>query len=308
MNENLRAQSLRMAVDILGTKGANTEDLFNLSDRLLSYIKKNPLDDIKPVVTKKDLYSMNYTPEDLLKLKVYTQDPIAFIEECVHIPHPIKGKVPFKLYDFQKEIINAYSADRFVIGNIARQMGSTSVTAAFFLWWASVKPNQNILILSNKMAQSMEIMDRIRFAYENIPQKFKPAVSVYSKQHMQFENGSQFIARAATQDSGRGLSVDYVWIDGAAYISHKPGRELWMALQPILSTGGRCILTSTPYDTDGFFYDIWHNEKNGFKKVLMPYTRHPERDEEWAKEFRIRLGEEFFQREFECKFVPRQPK
>jgi hypothetical protein len=78
---------------------------------------------------------------------------------------------------------------------------------------------------------------------------------------------------------------------------------MWMALAPMLSTGGRCILTSTPFANDGIYYDLWHNDKNGFYKLLITWDAHPERDEGWAKEFRKMIGDDKFEREFGCKFA-----
>jgi hypothetical protein len=95
--------------------------------------------------------------------------------------------------------------------------------------------------------------------------------------------------------------------------------EFWAAIQPTLSTGGACIVTSTPNNDEDQFAQIWHgandtidefgNErpdglgKNGFKGLEVKWDQHPDRDQKWADEFRAMLGEDKFQREFECKFV-----
>lgn len=94
-------------------------------------------------------------------------------------------------------------------------------------------------------------------------------------------------------------------------------REFWTSIQPVLSTGGDCILTTTPKNDEDMFSQIWKgaidntdeygnllNEdgsgKNGFYGILIPWHEHPERDEEWAKPFRESLGEARFAQEFNC--------
>jgi hypothetical protein len=52
-------------------------------------------------------------------------DPIYFSENYVMIQHPVKGNIPFRLYGFQKNLINAFSNNKYVVALTARQMGKT---------------------------------------------------------------------------------------------------------------------------------------------------------------------------------------
>jgi hypothetical protein len=96
-------------------------------------------------------------------------------------------------------------------------------------------------------------------------------------------------------------------------------KDFWTSIQPVLSTGGSCIITSTPKSDEDQFAQIWraaidnvdqygnfrkdHLGKNGFYAVKVPWSEHPERDEAWAAPFRESLGEARFRQEFECDFV-----
>lgn len=94
-------------------------------------------------------------------------------------------------------------------------------------------------------------------------------------------------------------------------------REFWTALSPTLSTGGKCIITSTPNSDEDQFAMIWTeannkfdeygNEQdvgvNGFYPFFAPWTDHPDRDEAWARQERAKIGEERFRREFACEFL-----
>jgi len=90
--------------------------------------------------------------------------------------------------------------------------------------------------------------------------------------------------------------------------------EFWTSLSPTLSTGGKCIITSTPNQDDDQFAQIWKqanrrvdeygNETevgvNGFRPYKVHWSEHPDRDENWAAEERGKIGEERFRREHEC--------
>lgn len=91
-------------------------------------------------------------------------------------------------------------------------------------------------------------------------------------------------------------------------------REFWTALSPTLSTGGRCIITSTPNSDEDQFAAIWHeaNKKfdnngieqkvgsNGFYPFFAHWNEHPDRDDEWAFRERSKIGSVKFDREFNC--------
>lgn len=94
-------------------------------------------------------------------------------------------------------------------------------------------------------------------------------------------------------------------------------REFWTALSPTLSTGGRCIITSTPNSDEDQFAEIWYeaNKKfdgngieqkvgtNGFYPFFAHWREHPDRNDEWAARERGKLSSEKFRREFECEFL-----
>jgi hypothetical protein len=94
-------------------------------------------------------------------------------------------------------------------------------------------------------------------------------------------------------------------------------KEFWTALSPTLSTGGKCIITSTPNSDEDQFALIWTeannkfdefgNEQilgvNGFHSYFAHWSEHPDRDEKWAQVERSKIGDERFRREFDCEFL-----
>lgn len=194
---------------------------------------------------------------------------------------------------------------------------NTTVAGSYLLWKAMFNNDQTILVAANKQSQAQEIMQRIRYAYEECPEYIRAGVVEYNKLSISFENGSRIISRATTPDAGRGLSISLLYLDEFAFVRKTIAEEFWTAMSPTLSTGGSCIITSTPNSDEDQFAQIWHgaldrfdnngNEltvgKNGFAPYSVTWDKHPERDEEWAAERLAELGEERFRREYNCEFI-----
>lgn len=260
-----------------------------------------------------------YNASKLEELEKSTDDPIYFIERFIKVQHPIKGSVPLVLYPFQRRMVEGFWKNRFVVGLTARQMGKTTTAAAFLLWKAMFNADTQILIAANKFSQAMEIMDRIRYSYEECPNYIRAGVTEYNKGTITFDNGSSITARATTSDAGRGLSITLLYLDEFAFVRPNMASEFWTSIQPVLSTGGGCIITSTPKSDEDQFAQIWKGAndnvddygnvrpdgtgRNDFFPIKVKWDEHPERDEAWAAPFRASLGPARFAQEFECEFV-----
>lgn len=258
-----------------------------------------------------------YTTDQIRELAKCTMDPQYFITEYCWIQHPVKGRLKFELFDYQRELLDAYHNHKYSIALISRQMGKSTAAAAYLLWYAMFVPDQTILIAAHKYSGAQEIMQRIRFAYELLPDFIRAGVTAYNKGSLEFDNGSRIIAQATTENTGRGLSISLAYLDEFAFVRPSIAREFWTSLSPTLSTGGKCIITSTPNQDDDQFAQIWReanktqdefgNEKetgkNGFKAYSADWTAHPDRDQSWADEEQGKIGEERFRREHLNEFI-----
>ena len=107
--------------------------------------------------------------------------------------------------------------------------------------------------------------------------------------------------------------------DEFAFVKPRIAEEFWTSIQPTLSVGGSCIITSTPNSDEDQFAKLWFGAintvdengmervggigANGFKHLMVTWRDHPERDEKWAEEQIQKLGAEKFERENNCKFI-----
>lgn len=223
------------------------------------------------------------------------------------IQHPIHGPVPFVPFDYQTTMATAIEATHksVVLVNAARQMGMATTMAAIVLYRAATRPNHISLILSNKFAESLAIMDRVRLMVETCDLPL-PFVSEFNKGSITFNNGSKIIARALSEDVNRGYTFDTIMVNDAAYLSWAKEEKWWASVQPSLTKKSQVIMVSSPNMEKGLFYNLWEKdaEQAGLLKLKITWRDHPERDEVWAKFYREQLGADGFAREYEGKFLP----
>lgn len=267
-------------------------------------------------VFKKPHLKTGFDTKKLDDLARCVDDPIYFINTFVQIQHPTLGAIPFKMFPYQVRMVQAFHEHRFNIQMTSRQLGKTTCAAAFILWKAMFNPDTTVLVVGNTYKGALEIVSRIQYMYENLDNHIRAGVLEYNKGNVSFDNGSRIISRATTPAAGRGLSISLLYVDEFAFVPPNMQRDFWTAVQPVISTGGSCIITSTPKNDVDSFAEIWKgandtvdafgNEredglgKNGFFATKVIWHEHPERDETWAKPFRESLGEARFKQEFEC--------
>lgn len=243
--------------------------------------------------------------------------PMYFMKNFMYIQHPVSGRLLFDPYPYQYDLVNTYHNYRKSINMVSRQMGKSTCAAGYLLWYAMFIPDSTILIAAHKHDGALEIMSRVRYCYENIPNHIRAGVSSYNKKSIEFDNGSRILAVTTTENTGRGLAISLIYMDEFAFVERNISEALWTSLAPTLSTGGKCIITSTPDTDEDRFSQIWFtanqltNERgetvetgpNGFRPFFADWTSHPDRGAEWEAEQRSELGENKFQREHLCKFI-----
>lgn len=271
-------------------------------------------------LVKRAYTKVSYTKEQIDELrKCMDPDtgPEYFITNFMYIQHPIRGREKLQLYDFQIDLIHTYHSYRKSVNMVSRQMGKTTVAAGYLLWYAMFMSDATILVASNKYDGAQEIMHRVRYAYESVPDHIRAGVKSYNKRSVDFDNGSRIVATTTTENTGRGLALSLVYLDEFAFVEPNIAKEFWTSLSPTLSTGGKCIITSTPNTDEDQFADIWFganklvdangNEteigQNGFRPYISTWSSHPDRNQDWADSERAALGEDRFLREHECQFI-----
>lgn len=190
-----------------------------------------------------------------------------------------------KTYSRPVRCISVDNADHmFLCGEAMVPTHNTQTASAYLLWWAIFKKNQFILIASKDQGGADEIMERLWYAYEELPWWLKPGVRKNDVKTKMFDNGSRVVTKATTASAGRGLSVSLLYLDEFAFVRPSIASAFWTSISPTLSTGGNCIITSTPSTDEDKFANIWFNAR------MSAYSDHWE--DKMAKKYAIPQDDE----------------
>lgn len=259
---------------------------------------------------KKSNVPVEYTRDMIIELQRCAADPVYFIKNYVYIKHATRGRIKFNMYDYQEAMVRKFHKLQFNIILSARQTGKTETSCAFLLWCAIFKPDQTILVASNKSSNAMEIISKIQYAYEELPAWIKPGIdeNSWNKHECKFDNKSRIVATTTSSDSGRGMAISLLYCDEFAFVKPHISREFYDSILPTISTGGSMIISSTPNGDVGQYATLWKEAEAGLNEFKHGITRvrwdePPGRDEAFKKKFMGLLGERKWRQEYECEFL-----
>jgi len=231
-------------------------------------------------------------------------DPAYFMKKYCMIQHPIQGKIPFELYDFQEKSVNEFKEHRFNIILKARQLGISTLTAGYALWMMTFHQDKNVLVIATKQEVAKNLVTKVRVMHANLPSWLKQKCVEDNKLNLRYMNGSQIKAVSSGPEAARSEALSLLILDEAAFIDKID--DIWTASQSTLTTGGSCIALSTPNGVGNWFHKNWveAEEATGmFNPIKLHWTVHPERDDDWRKEQDTLLGASSAAQECDCDFL-----
>lgn len=220
-------------------------------------------------------------------------DPVYFIKNHCIIQHPLRGKIKFELFDFQEDLIQQLEDNRYNICLKARQLGISTLSAAYALWKMVFQDDFNILVLATKQSVAKNLVTKVRVMNDFLPSYLQLDCIENNKLNLRFSNGSQIKAVSSTPDSARSEALSLLILDEAAFIPK--AEEVWTSAQATLSTGGKVFLLSTPNGSSGLFFRLWQDALaglNDFNTIKLKWDVHPERTQEYRDEQTKILGAE----------------
>jgi len=232
------------------------------------------------------------------------KDPIYFINNYAKISHPIRGLIPFNTYDFQTELLKDFNNYRFTVILKARQLGISTITAAYIAWMMMFHRDKNTLVIATKFSTAANLVKKTKSIIKYLPQWMKIAnISIDNRTSFELSNGSQIKASSTSADAGRSEALSLLVVDEAAHVEGL--EDLWTGLYPTLSTGGRCIALSTPNGVGNWFHQTYIDAaegKNDFFPTKLSWEVHPDRDQEWFEKETKNMSRRQIAQELECNF------
>ena len=226
------------------------------------------------------------------KWRQWSHDPAAFIEECLWLAAPSspKGRVPFGLFDYQREDLRTFQQKQRVVVLKARQLGETSLAMAWAFWHLMFRPSANIVLVSKDRDTSNEALERnIDFFYRWMPKwthDRRPNVEIdAAKEHTYlFPDGmrSRIVSLAPTPTAGAGEPASMVlWDEAALPDVAKPGvgHMIFKSLDSTTdTTGGQMIVFSTARGGHNRFAQMYRRAQRGeseFTPIFHPWWVSP---------------------------------
>lgn len=246
------------------------------------------------------------------ELKRCKEDITYFAETYFRIISLKDGLVIIKPYPKQAEFLRFIKDTKRVICLSSRQSGKTTTYTIYCLWLLCFYPTKAIMIAANKASTAIEIMGRVRLAYEYLPLWLKPAIVTYNKSEVVYSNNAKIHAFATSSDACRGFSAGYVILDEFAYVPKNVAESFFSSVYPVVSTdpNSHVIIVSTANTAiDNMYYDIWQQALNADKTdpdqwqaFRMDWWEVPGRDEKWKRDQIASIGIERFRVEFGNEF------
>jgi len=231
-------------------------------------------------------------------------DPVYFMKKYCMIQHPIKGKIPFELYEFQEKSVREFKDHRFNIILKARQLGISTLTAGYALWLMTFHQDKNVLVIATKQEVAKNLVTKVRVMHANLPSWLKQPCVEDNKLNLRYRNGSQIKAVSSGPEAARSEALSLLILDEAAFIDKID--EIWTASQQTLTTGGSCIALSTPNGVGNWFHRTWVEAEDAtgmFNPIKLHWTVHPDRGQEWRDEQDTLLGPSNAAQECDCDFL-----
>lgn len=233
------------------------------------------------------------------------KEPSYFFNTYVKIQHPTKGLMTFNTFPFQDDCVQDFIEHRFNVILKSRQLGISTLVAAYAVWLALFYKDQSILIIATKQKVAQNIIRKVKTIVNNLPAWiFITRVVGNNKQEVEFSNGSIIKAVPTSDDAGRSEALSLLIIDEAAFI--KNFDELWTGLYSTLSTGGRAIVLSTPNGVGGKYHELYSHAEAGlneFNAIRLPWDVHPERDDAWFLKEKRNMSARQLAQELMCDFL-----
>ena len=250
---------------------------------------------------------IQFTKDQIQEYLRCKEDPVYFALNYIKIISLDEGIVPFKMWDFQQELIESFHNNRFNIAKLPRQTGKSTTCVSYLLHYILFNDNVNVGILANKLSTARDLLGRLQLAYEQLPLWLQQGIVVYNKGSMELENGSKILAASTSASAVRGMSFNIIFLDEFAFIPNHIAEQFFSSVYPTITSGTstKVIIISTPNGMN-HFYKLWvdaQKGRNGYAWNEVHWSKVPGRDAKWKEQTIANTSERQFTQEFDCEFL-----
>jgi len=198
------------------------------------------------------------------------------------IKDDLLGIIRFEPWDHLVNCIHAFLRYDEIVILKARQVGLSWLCAGYALWKALFFEGSRVLILSQGQDEATELLNKVRFIYQYLPQELRVPVGKDQESLMTFPcMHSEIKALPSTEKAGHGYSASLVIRDELEY--HPYAEKNFLAVAPAIDAGGQMIDLSTVDKTksDTHFkgrYKAARAQVSDGHAIFIPWFARPVRD------------------------------
>lgn len=202
-------------------------------------------------------------------LKKYENNPAAFTKAFTNIWYDHDG-TPQEIYPKQLKFLNSLNLPDVRVVLKCRQSGFSSSIVAKVVHNAYFKKSPEILIVSKSMKQAQKTLDRIRKAFNSMPDAIRPEFIKETQEELKLANGVTIYSLSPVPDNCRGFTGD-VYLDEMGAFGHEIGRQLWEAIAPSTTKGFSITVVGTPKGKNNLFYDLCTKSASQIAEQELPF-------------------------------------
>ena len=215
---------------------------------------------------------------------------------AVPLHHPTRGEVRFVPYRYQEALLRDRAPLRIVLKS--RQTGISQTLAVETAHAALFRPNSTHLWLSKDQESASQALGYVKTALYGVGARLVKD----QEQSVKLANGSRVVSLPASPSSGRSFAATSVYLDEFAFAHYH--QQLFTAVAPTTSQGGRLTVVSTPNGRANTFFLLWSGQGGGeWSRHTIHWRDCPVYDETWYAVNRPRYTTAQWAQEFECDFV-----
>lgn len=134
---------------------------------------------------------------------------------------------------------------------------NTVSAAIVLLWYALFNKDKGIMIVANKGATVIEIVDKIKGIYKLLPFFLQSGIVNLNQTSIIFENGCRIKTDKRSKEPAIGFTIDLLYLDEFAHIPANIIKPYYTAVVPVVSSvnNSKIIITSTPKGMN-LFYEL----------------------------------------------------
>lgn len=207
------------------------------------------------------------TQEEIDEWKRCKNDIIYFVEKYCKLMTP-EGIQHVELRDYQVRYLKHLMKNRLSVYLACRQCGKTTTSALFMLHYILFNIDKNALVLGNKLKTAVEILDKAKKIYRELPYFLKPGIYKWNESEIVLDNGCRLMAEATTINSGISFTFHCVLADEFAHVAPNILDSFYNNLFPTITAAkARFMITSTQKGYN-LFYRIYKAAEAGLSEYV----------------------------------------